>query len=236
MPGAMFQDVVSPRTSSTRRWYTVPLSFAIHTGILAIVIVVPLVATDAVPMPRSVLEYTMPTVIPVVEPPPVPRVRHRQATTPTPSTTGAPLVAPEAIGREAGLIIDPGPVDTDTIERFVGSGPGTVAGEALPSPPPPVPAQPLRSGVEVKPPVRTRYVAPVYPEIARRSGIQGIVIVEAIVGIHGRIEHARVLRSHHPMLDGAALEAVRAWQYSPTLLNGRPTPVIMTVTVNFRLN
>jgi TonB family protein len=57
----------------------------------------------------------------------------------------------------------------------------------------------------------------------------------AIIGTDGKVEDAKVLRST-PLLDEAALEAVRAWEYTPTLLNGRPTPVIMTVTVQFRLN
>ncbi len=74
-----------------------------------------------------------------------------------------------------------------------------------------------------------------YPEIARRNGVKGIVIIEAIIGVDGRVDNARVLKSV-PLLDAAALEAVRAWTYSPTLLNGRPTAVIMTVTVLFNLN
>jgi TonB family protein len=61
------------------------------------------------------------------------------------------------------------------------------------------------------------------------------VIIEAIIGIDGKIDEARVLRSY-PLLDGAALAAVRAWECTPTLLNGVPTPVIMTVTVRFDLN
>jgi protein TonB len=195
---------------------------------------VPLTATDALPVPRTVLEYTMPTVMPVVEPPPVRRAARSQTSSPAPSATAAPVVPPDAIGREAGIIVDPGPVDTDTIEAFLGSGVGTVVAAAPPPPAPPAPAQPLLSGVEVKPPARTKYVAPVYPDIARRNGIQGVVIVEAIVSVDGRIRNARVLRSH-PFLDEAALQAVRSWEYSPTLLNGRPTPVIMTVTVNFTL-
>jgi TonB family protein len=78
-------------------------------------------------------------------------------------------------------------------------------------------------------------VAPTYPFIAKMNKVQGIVIIEAIIGANGMVEEARVIRST-PLLDEAALEAVRAWQYMPTLLNGRPTPVIMTVTVQFKLN
>ena len=64
---------------------------------------------------------------------------------------------------------------------------------------------------------------------------QGIVIIEATIGADGQIINARILRSV-PLLDQAALDAVRQWQYTPTLLNGVPVPVIMTVTVAFTLS
>jgi protein TonB len=64
--------------------------------------------------------------------------------------------------------------------------------------------------------------------------VQGVVILEAIIGQDGRILDARVLRSI-PLLDQAALDAVKQWEYTPTLLNGVPVPVIMTVTVQFTL-
>jgi protein TonB len=64
--------------------------------------------------------------------------------------------------------------------------------------------------------------------------VEGIVIIEAIIDSDGRVATARVQRSS-PLLDEAALEAVRAWEYTPTLLNGMPTAVIMTVTVRFDL-
>jgi periplasmic protein TonB len=61
------------------------------------------------------------------------------------------------------------------------------------------------------------------------------VIIEATIGSDGRVQNARVLRSI-PLLDDAALDAVKQWQYVPTLLNGVPVPVVMTVTVQFRLD
>jgi protein TonB len=60
------------------------------------------------------------------------------------------------------------------------------------------------------------------------------VIIEATIDREGRVTEARLLRSI-PLLDQAALEAVRQWEYEPTLLNGVTVPVIMTVTVNFTL-
>jgi protein TonB len=64
--------------------------------------------------------------------------------------------------------------------------------------------------------------------------VQGIVIIEATIGTDGRVTNARVLKSI-PLLDQAALDAVKQWQYTPTMLNNVPVPVIMTVTVNFTL-
>lgn len=76
--------------------------------------------------------------------------------------------------------------------------------------------------------------APEYPELARRTGVQAVVILEAMIDTRGRVTDVRVLRGH-PLLDEATLQAERRWAYVPTLLNGVPVPVVMTVTVNFRL-
>jgi protein TonB len=61
-----------------------------------------------------------------------------------------------------------------------------------------------------------------------------MVIIEATIGGDGKVIAAKVLRSV-PMLDEAALDAVRQWEFTPTLLNGAPVPIVMTVTVNFKL-
>ena len=70
--------------------------------------------------------------------------------------------------------------------------------------------------------------------IAQITKVQGIVIVEATIGPNGKVQDAKVLRSH-PLLEAAALDAVRQWEFTPTLLNGSPVSVVMTVTVDFRL-
>ena len=93
---------------------------------------------------------------------------------------------------------------------------------------------PLRIGGAVRPPKRLANAFPIYPEDAKAAGVTGVVIIEATVDTTGAVEDARVIRSV-PMLDAAAVEAVRQWRYEPTLLNGEPVPVIMTVTVNFTL-
>ena len=77
-------------------------------------------------------------------------------------------------------------------------------------------------------------VAPIYSAIARAAHVRGVVILEAVLNTQGAVQSVRVLRSI-PLLDQAAVDAVQQWRYTPGLLNGRAVPVVMTVTVNFRL-
>jgi protein TonB len=93
---------------------------------------------------------------------------------------------------------------------------------------------PIRIGGNVKAPAKIRDVRPVYPPIAQAARVQGVVIIEAVIDPDGNVAEARVLRSI-PLLDQAALDAVKEWKYVPTSLNGVPQAVIMTVTVNFAL-
>jgi TonB family protein len=122
---------------------------------------------------------------------------------------------------------------------ITGSG-NTVSLHAGPPPPPPPPAPgsdgmaPLRVGGNIRTPSKIKDVRPQYPAEAQAAGIQGVVIIEATIDRAGRVSDAKVLRSI-PVLDEAALDAVRQWEFVPTLLNGAPVPVIMTVTVNFSM-
>ena len=93
---------------------------------------------------------------------------------------------------------------------------------------------PVRVGGNIKPPRKVRDVKPVYPAEAQAAGVQGVVILEATIDTAGNIFEARVLRGQ-PLLDQAALDAVKQWQFQPTMLNNELVPVIMTVTVNFTL-
>jgi protein TonB len=114
---------------------------------------------------------------------------------------------------------------------------GVVGGlpEAPPPPPPPPPQAPVRVGGAIKPPTKIKDVRPVYPPIAQSARVSGVVIIEATIGADGKVKDAKVLRSI-PLLDQAALDAVKQWEFSPTLLNNTPVPVIMTVTVQFTLS
>jgi TonB family protein len=112
------------------------------------------------------------------------------------------------------------------------AAPGTASGTA----PGNVPddGAPVRIGGAIPEPRKLESVNPVYPDIARQARVQGVVILVCTVGANGRIEHVKVLRGV-PLLDEAAVDAVKQWVYTPTIVNGVPARVIMTVTVNFRL-
>ena len=91
---------------------------------------------------------------------------------------------------------------------------------------------PLRIGGQIQAPKKIKDVQPVYPAIAQSARVSGAVTIEATIGPDGKVIDAKVVRSI-PLLDEAALAAVRQWEYLPTLLNGVPVPVLVTVTVNF---
>jgi TonB family protein len=127
--------------------------------------------------------------------------------------------------------------------RLVTHGPPAMVaspslGIAPPSPPPPPPpgwaAGAVRVGGNVSVPTKTKHVNPVYPPIAQSARVQGVVIVELIIGADGHVADARVLRSI-PLLDQAAIDAVRQWEFTPIHLNGAAVPAIMTATVQFSL-
>jgi TonB family protein len=91
---------------------------------------------------------------------------------------------------------------------------------------------PVRVGGQIKPPTKIKDVKPIYPAIAQSAGVTGSVTIEATIGEDGKVSDAKVVRSV-ALLDQAALDAVRQWEYMPTLLNGVPVPVLTTITVNF---
>ena len=95
---------------------------------------------------------------------------------------------------------------------------------------------PLRVGGDVKAPVVINRVEPVYPEVARKARISGIVIVECIIDKGGTVRDVQVLKGLPFGLDQAAVEAVKKWKFKPGTLNGQPVDVIFNLTVNFKLN
>jgi len=152
--------------------------------------------------------------------------------------TAAPIEAPKDIKPEP-----PAVPQNYSMAGVVGGVAGGIPGGQLggvvggiPAPPPPAPpAAPVRVGGDIKEPKKIKDAKPVYPPLAQTAKISGIVIIEAIIAKDGSIRDAKILRGM-PMLNDAALEAVRQWRYTPTTLNGVPVEVVMTVTVNFTLN
>ena len=117
------------------------------------------------------------------------------------------------------------------VQKAVAAMPGAATTQI----PPEAGGAPIRVGGNVAVPPRIRYVEPLYPDAARAAGTQGVVYLEATIGADGSVTSVQTLRSAHPDLTTAAEDAVRQWRYAPTLLNGVAVPVIMTVTVNFKL-
>jgi TonB family protein len=116
------------------------------------------------------------------------------------------------------------------VEVTVGRPPAAM----VPTEAQPIDTGALRVGGNIKPPTRVRSVAAVYPPDARDAKITGVVIIQIRIEGDGRVSDARVVRSV-PALDQAALDAVRQWEFTPTLMNGNPVPIILTTTVNFTL-
>jgi TonB family protein len=95
---------------------------------------------------------------------------------------------------------------------------------------------PLRVGGDVRAPVLLEKVEPVYTAEARKAGISGIVIVEAVIGRDGVVKNVSVLKPLPFGLDQAAVDAVKQWKFKPGTLEGKPVDIIFNLTVNFRLD
>ncbi|MCX6573954.1 MAG: energy transducer TonB [Candidatus Aminicenantes bacterium] len=93
----------------------------------------------------------------------------------------------------------------------------------------------LKSGEKVKPPKLIKEVAPVYPEAAKKGGVEGLVILEATTDNYGRVASVKILRGD-PLLGQAAVEALKQWVYEPMIIDGNPRPVVFSVTMRFRLD
>jgi len=124
----------------------------------------------------------------------------------------------------------PGGVPGGIAAGIVGGIPGTV--EGLIAPPPPVSHQPVRIGGQIEAPALIHRVEPIYPLLAQMSKIDGVVILEAIVGEDGHVRSVKVLRGH-PILGKAATDAVAQWQYEPLRLDSMPAAFELTVSLWF---
>jgi periplasmic protein TonB len=240
----LFEDLIESDVVAhkTKQSYTLPVSIALHALVLLVVVVVPLITSQELPEPTSAVKafFVEPAAPPPPPPPPPPpapkaQVQPRTAATPVPTESKftAPVEVPDQIKPEEGIDLGveggvPGGVEGGVPGGVVG---GVVGG--LPDAPPP--AQAVRVGGQIKEPKQLKRVQPVYPDIAKQARVQGVVILECTISPQGKVTDVKVLRGI-PLLDASAVDAVKQWVYTPTLLNGVPVPVIMTVTVNFKLS
>ena len=241
MPQELLRDVLrtGDKVERTRRRLSIlPLSIAAHAAAATLFVIVPLAAEIEIPIISAPGPGPW---MPTVPPPPPPAVRN-PVTKPQPENK-APISAPFAIKPES----EPPPASTgDPVPGApdVGSSsgvPGGLLSTASTPPPeivPPPPPQPkmARVGFQgIREPKKVFNVVPEYPVFARQANVEGVVILEAVLDENGNVKSVRVLTSK-PLLDDAAIRAVRQWRYTPTLLNGIPVPVLMTITVNFQLS
>jgi len=241
-----FQDLAVSGAGGSGRWRQgLPYSLVMHAVVLGALIVVPLLGEEPLPLTERNISITD---IWHVMPPsgggggggratPLQASLRRAA---DPAAAPRRLAAPVAPDDTAGA---DSPLEPETRGGFcldneceqVGTGDGSGGGPGKDGDPSDAsPVRVVRAHVDVQPPAKVHDLAPVYPELARRIGVQGVVIIECMIAPNGRVADARVL-SGHPLLDQAALEAVNQWVYTPTRVNGVPVAVLMTVTVKFHL-
>ena len=236
MERKLFSDLVESdgKSHGTKRNLVFSVSLGIHVVGLLAVVIVPLLQAQPLPEPADAIKafFVEPTAAPPPPPPPPP-----PAKAPPPKVVQAPAQEVKfEVPKEVPQEIKPSSGDTGGggVEGGVEGGvAGGIVG-GLPAEPPP-PVQAVRVGGNIKEPTKVKNVAPIYPDIAKQARVQGIVILECTISPQGRVTDVKILRGI-PLLDQAGVDAVKQWQYTPTLLNGVPVPVIMTVTVNFRLN
>jgi protein TonB len=222
------------------RWYVWPLSIAAHVVAALFVLLFPLVADEAMPLPAPLASLTLIAATIVPPSPPVSVPRHAASA----AEAVAPAEAPVGISKQSN---DPAPrADVPGIEGGLpvegGFPPGAGGAGSMvnvpvppPTPPsPPTPKEPVRVGQGIREPRKIVNVTPIYPEIAMKNHVEGIVVLEATLDEHGTVQNVRVLRSV-PLLDQAAVDAVKRWRYTPTLLNGAPVQVLLTITVTFKI-
>ena len=222
-----------------RRAFTL-FSIVVHTIVIAAALVAQSLVVGALPTPHDPILYTVSDFTPVqIQPPaPPPRRDPAPAEAPRVSPDAAPIVAPTGVAPETERVPEaprtPGLIDGAATGLPFGSN--MFGGTAVPPPPPPPPPvqPPMRLHAGITTPRKIVDVAPVYPSMAQIARKEGVVILETVIDAHGTVQSVHVLRSV-PLLDDAAVTAVRQWRFTPALLNGEPVPVVMTVTVNFKL-
>jgi protein TonB len=221
-----------------RRSFTL-CSIVVHAVVITAALIAQVVADGTLPTPHRPIMFDNSPFMPVEIQTPKPRVAPPARTNDgaAVSPNAAPIAPPTGLTQETGREGEVSSPAVDSVVGVVGGPPSEIPGAGIasvPPPPPPEPIRPIHLHSGMKAPVKTVHVAPLYPMMARQAHIEGVVILEAVLDDQGRVESVRVLRSF-PMLDQAAVDAVRQWRFTPALLNGQAVPVVMTVTVNFTL-
>jgi protein TonB len=241
------------QTGKTNTTWTVVLSFGVQIVAIAVLVVIPLIYYEVLPMAQLTSLITAPPPPPPPPPPPaaappkVVKVIPRQMETDK-------LMVPKVIPKQVAHISeDEAPPSAGV--GVIGGVPGGVSGgaaggvlggilgglpSAAPPPkpvekaPPPKPTGPVTVGGRVQAAKLIRNPQPVYPQIARQARISGTVELAAIIGEDGHIQELHVV-SGHPLLRQAAMDAVKQWVYQPTLLNEQAVKVSTTIDVIFTL-
>jgi protein TonB len=242
----MFDDlVVSRRAQKTNTRWAMVVSTMVQCLILAILILIPLIYTDALPKTMLTTWIAAPPPPPPPPPPavavqkimrPVVRLMHNgQMMAPTVIPKKVEIIKESDMAPDVGGVVGgvPGGVPGGSAGGVLGGIIGGVVGSNLPPPPHAPPAR-IRVGGNVQQAMLVRQVLPIYPPIAKTAHISGSVILHAIIGRDGTVEHLELV-SGPPLLVRSAMDAVQQWRYRPTTLNGEPVEVDTTITVVFTL-
>jgi protein TonB len=236
----MFNELIESSTEKkkTNTGWSVIVSAIIQISALSVLILIPLIYTQALPKAMLSTLLVAPPPPPPPPPPPVKAVIKPVARL----IQSGKLVQPRAIPKEVSVFKEaelPPDVSTNTTNQtgvFGGiPGQGLMAGSG-PVPPPPKPAVPARikQGGEVTAASIITQTRPAYPPLARQARIQGTVVLHAIIDKQGKVAQLEVV-SGHPLLVQSALDAVKQWRYKPTQLNGDPVEVDTTIQVTFTM-
>jgi len=244
----MFEDSLlesSGRLRTKRKWTTV-LSLALQCLLIGVMILVPLIYTEALPRQQLMTFLVAPPPPPPPPPPPAAMPVRVVKVIQTDIINGQ-LRTPTKIPEKVAMIKEEAAPPPMTTAGVIGGVPGGVPGGSLGgvmggiigNTPVAVPKVAMPTRVRVSAGVQQgnliSQVRPTYPAIAKSARIQGAVVLQAEISKQGTIENLRVI-SGHPMLVQNALDAVKQWRYKPYLLNGEPVPVETTITVNFTLS
>ncbi len=241
----MFDELVesSAVKKKTNKSWAVTVSVIAQTLVLLILILIPLIYTQA--LPKAMLSTLLIAPPPPPPPPPPPQAAPVKVIKPVARLlTQGKLMAPRAIPKDVAVFkeaeLPPEPPAGAGVAGGLGGGDilgGFGAGSsAAAAPPPPPKAAPsrIKLGGQVQAAKIVAQPQPVYPALARQARIQGNVVLHAIIDKDGRVGQLEVV-SGHPLLVQAALDAVKQWRYQPTQLNGDPVEVDTTITVSFVL-